>query len=69
MAFINGHASSSKIDRSKPRERSGKPKVKSNQLKRAKVDEELKDLQARVDSFVRDEQVIFCLMSLLILPT
>ncbi|WVO17535.1 ATP-dependent RNA helicase DBP4 [Cryptococcus depauperatus] len=54
MVDRENDASSSK-EFSKPRKSKGKqaqPKIKSNQLKRQKIDEELKDLQRRVDSYL-----------------
>jgi ATP-dependent RNA helicase DDX10/DBP4 len=55
MAFVNSQASSSKVRPKQSPGQLGKPKVKSNQAKRAKVDDELKDLQSRVDCYVRLE--------------
>lgn len=63
MSTVNAQASSSKPQRKrqdhiKGKGRGGKavqqPRLKSNQAKRQQGDEELRDLQARIDAFVRD---------------
>jgi hypothetical protein len=63
MSAVNAQASSSKPQRKRQEHvkwkgRGGKmvqqPRVKSNQAKRQQGDEELRDLQARIDAFVRD---------------
>jgi hypothetical protein len=55
MAFVERQVSSSK-SRAGDRRKTGKggaQKVKSNAAKRGKLDDELKELQASVDSFVK----------------
>lgn len=37
--------------------KNAQPRLKSNQLKRLKINEELKDLQSRVDNFVSDRHL------------
>ena len=63
MSTVNAQASSSKPqkkrqDHVKGKGRGGKavqqPRLKSNQAKRQQGDEELRDLQARIDAFVRN---------------
>ncbi|WVQ85874.1 ATP-dependent RNA helicase DBP4 [Cryptococcus sp. DSM 104549] len=60
MAFVERKASSSKGP-AKPKGGKGKqnaaPKVKSNQLKRNQVNEELRELQSRVDNFVAPSEI------------
>ncbi|ORY35831.1 P-loop containing nucleoside triphosphate hydrolase protein [Naematelia encephala] len=53
MAFVDNQASSSKPrrDRAKGKDRSSKPKLKSNQARRAKIDQELQELQSSVDNY------------------
>lgn len=60
--MAEGHASSSKP---KPKGGKGgknqrKPLVKSNVAKRERVDEELRDLQQRIDDFVSDGRGSYC---------
>ncbi|WVR08495.1 ATP-dependent RNA helicase DBP4 [Kwoniella sp. DSM 27419] len=64
MAFVDNQASSSKgsVPNGKPKGKGGKgkqvqPRLKSNQAKRMKVDEELKSLQARVDSWTPPKEI------------
>jgi ATP-dependent RNA helicase DDX10/DBP4 len=61
MSTANAHASSSKPTGKRQENGKGKargkgqiaqPRLKSNQAKRQQADEELKDLQARIDAFV-----------------
>jgi hypothetical protein len=63
MSAVNAQASSSKPQRKRQEHVKGKgrggkavqqPRIKSNQAKRQQGDEELRDLQARIDAFVRD---------------
>lgn len=37
--------------------KNAQPRLKSNQLKRLKINEELKELQSRVDNFVSDRHL------------
>jgi hypothetical protein len=66
MSAVNAHASSSKSAGRKEHVKGGgkgkgpgkgrkeqQPRMKSNMIKRQQGDEELKDLQARIDAFVR----------------
>ena len=60
MSTPNAQASSSKRNPQGSRPRNGgkgkgqaQPKIKSNQAKRLQADEELKELQSRIDDFVR----------------
>lgn len=55
MAFIYSQPSSSSTNWHRDAAKTGKTgktRIKSNKLKRAKVDDELKELQSRVDNFV-----------------
>jgi hypothetical protein len=67
MSTVNAHASSSKPagkgkefakggGKGKGRATKPQPRMKSNLIKRQQGDEELKDLQARIDAFVSDCQ-------------
>lgn len=62
MAFISNQASSSKNSgagatsrlHQKPRRgKQQKPQIRSNEARRQKLDEEMGELQSRIDSFVR----------------
>ncbi|WWC65167.1 uncharacterized protein I303_107781 [Kwoniella dejecticola CBS 10117] len=67
MAFVDNKASSSKTSQGqgqgqRPKGRGGKgkpaqPRLKSNQAKRNKIDEELKELQIKVDSWIPPAEI------------
>ncbi|KAK8850415.1 ATP-dependent RNA helicase DBP4 [Kwoniella newhampshirensis] len=60
MAFVENKASSSRGPFAKPKVAKGKqasPKVKSNEAKRNKINQELQELQSRVDNFFPPKEI------------